>query len=221
MWLLSKKPFSFVLDARDAKIIGELTMSIGLILIQILFGIYGILLVAFSFWSKKNIKGKGNSELFNELLLAALFFIIVFLLPDVFKPTQTTPEQANVFFNVMFLALAIEGIIFAYMLINAYYKTQKDPVRKEKMNYAKYMEDFIENYVDNPKKDIQRKGLHVLPVVIIIAFYHISYHLSDVGVLYLDIDQLGFYYFLVFTVALHRSNVYAEDLCRIGIALKL
>ena len=191
-------------------------MIIGLLLTQILFIIYGILLIIYSFWSKTNVRGKGNKELYNETILGILLIILALGLPSVFIPTQTTEAQKEFFFNLMFIALATEGLIFAYMLIGSYYRTQKDSDRKKKMNYSCFKDDFIANYVDDPKKDMQRKGLHLLPVAVIIICFHFSYLLADLGILAADIDPLGFYYFLILTIALAFVQMFMlEDLCRI------
>jgi CDP-diglyceride synthetase len=116
----------------------------------------------------------------------------------------------------MFLVLAVEGVIFAYMLIGSYYRTQRDPVRKEKMNYERFKKEFRENYIDNPEKDIKRKALHVLPVIVIILCYHLSFGLSELGILNQAISPLGFYYFLVLTIALAFVQMFMlEDLCRL------
>lgn len=142
-------------------------------------------LSTFTFYQtiKRSREKRLQGNLTNEILVALLFLFSGILFPWMFQShTQNLPESTLSFlWGFTSIIIVIESLVWTSILLKNASKAKKDPGLV--WDYASFCEEFSANWEYDFKKDVERKFLHLLPVIVIFGFWTIGMILDSVGFL--------------------------------------
>jgi dolichol kinase len=131
---------------------------------QVIFALFGCFVLLYSFKSRNDPEKKGHVEYFiNDFLVGGLLIALAFCLGNLFDNYVQDPRiRAQIYFhlwnsvNVNFIAFSIHLLISGYNARRVgYHKT-----------YEQFKAEQKRNYKDDLQSDLQRKWLHILPIIL-------------------------------------------------------
>jgi dolichol kinase len=186
--------------------------------LYIIFGGLGIAVIWYAFWSKSHVTGKGNRYFVNEVLTGALMLVGTAAIPYFYASTDVSPEHLLLLVILQNVVLSVEMLVWSYILIGSYFNSKKNPERAAKFNPERFRQIIVGRYDGSFKKDVVRKALHVLPVLILFGAYFLSHTLATRGILADGLDPNALFLFLVTTVGYGFVEMFLiADLCRLRV----
>ncbi len=177
--------------------------------------------VAIFYFTIKNRQEKREKHNFiNEMLVGFLFLLSGLIFPFLFQSHSENLPQSSLDFLWLTtsIILFIETLVWSSLLGWNSIKSKRHPEYKESRNYDEFCEKFRSEWKYNFKKDVERKFLHLLPVVVIFVFWTLGMILEGVGVLALwGLDTYSFALWLIVTVGFGFCVMFVfADLARLN-----
>jgi dolichol kinase len=151
--------------------------------------VYGFFTVRHALWLRRRIAEKdpdtvaltNGSTVYNELLLAGLFFSSGLLWPFVYLPTGASVAGINLLYWVSTLIIVGIGCVWYVQGTFNYIRCRLDPVEKQKRldEEREITNYYLHDFEFTIKIDVRRKLLHVLPGALIIVIQAISFILQN------------------------------------------
>lgn len=177
--------------------------------------------VATFVYTLKNKKEKREKHIFtNEILIGMLFLFAGILFPFMYQfHSHNMPiNTLNFLWLTTSVLLSVEiGIWFVWLEVGSI-KAKRDPTYKAERDYKAFCEKFRQTWVYDFKKDVQRKFLHLLPVIVIFFFWTLGTILESFGVLeQYGLDNYSFAFWLIITVGFGFCAMFQiADLARLN-----
>jgi len=169
--------------------------------VTLIFLGYGTIQLIFTL---QNHKEKRQKNFFiNELILCFLFFITGLLFPLMYQSHNPSldPDILNFLWASTSTIILIEEFVWGLVILYDFLVCKKNPSLKTERGYENFKKKFILNWHYDFRKDIERKLIHLVPVIVIFLLWTLGSILDANGLLALwNIDVFSFSYWLIVTI---------------------
>lgn len=164
-------------------------------------------------YTLRNLKRKWKEDVFsNEIVIASLYVITGMLFPFMYQ--SHSPDISKETLNFLWLSTSV----ILLLLIGCFFVIMKLNCNSIGETYDEFCKRFISEHDNSFQKDVKRKMLHLLPVVVLIFFWILSLFLDYLGALNRwKLDKYSFSLWLIIVVGLGFSIAFGiGDLVRLN-----